>query len=309
MLIDGMEVDANHCDDLKKLCVPRTESFFLSSLASWQLAVSTAPLPGAVATQSFEYSTSVATTEARSLSSSQTRELVTTVSESTSFLLQTSVHENAQNCVTNIQEQVKDCPPGIGETIGNALSEGLQTIIDKKTLGLSRVAKDVMEPLAGAGGELVGNAVGAFLGNDCTPTTVSEKVSQCLETGTSETRSSEETNARQQARGLALQELTRIATSVTSEQRTTCSVPAPVGVALWQLELHTPAAEATNTAIARLCVFCMSWGARPTDPPGYGGCGFSPPCRETLMFCPGGGTLTLPNMQHAHTQLGLKRSR
>lgn len=65
----------------------------------------------------------------------------------------------------------------------------------------------------------------------------------------------------------------KLSESVVSGEKTSCTVVAPPGVTIWQLYLHTPAAEKLGSVNSRLCIFCMTWGSHPQDPPNSGICG------------------------------------
>ena len=213
-----------------------------------------------------------------------------------------SVHARSINEGIWVEVVREDCGQEAGAGFGQALREGISAIGD--------VAAGVVEafPVASTVVQGISAVAGPILDlfgikEECDPVTLGERATECITNGTSETRSTEEEEAYTRAKRSTTTDVKRLAENVGRGETISCAVTAPQGVTLWQLYLHTPAADTVNSVNSRLCIFCMTWGDVPKDPPGVAYCG----SRQAQIF-PGSSTAS-PSQAQRPGQVAVNGSR
>ena len=250
-------------------CIPNPENLFLCSLASWTLAAQLNALPGADgASVTYTYQASMAKESGSDISEKEAQGVEKATLQSTSFVMTQTVHEDAKECIENTRQVIEDCPDPVGDTV--------RGIVDAAIPMIGTLVKAL--PLIGMFADPLAAVADAFWGifgkkTECDPVTITESISNCVNHGTSSSSSEENKKEQRIAHDFITEEVKKLSESVVSGEKTSCTVVAPPGVTIWQLYLHTPAAEKLGSVNSRLCIFCMTWGSRPQDPPNSGICG------------------------------------
>ncbi|CAE7642520.1 unnamed protein product [Symbiodinium necroappetens] len=163
--------------------------------------------------------------------------------KSLSFVLSTTVHREAKDCLERLEQVVReDCGQEAGAGFGQALREGISAVGDVAAgvVEAFPVASTVVQGISAAAGPILG--LFGIKEEECDPVTLGEKTTNCITSGTSETRSTEEQEAYTRAKRSTTTDVKRLAENVGRGETISCAATAPQGVTLWQLYLHTPAA-------------------------------------------------------------------
>jgi len=261
MFIGAATVEANFCGEGRCTAYPANDYF--SSAASWHLVSSALALAGASApAMTYELAASSVKESGQATSFAGMKAIEEATSSSIGFVLSTSVHSESKQCIQELAQTFRDCSPSFLDAVGDALGSISGSLVSGG-LAATAVASSmgVFAKLPGPGGSDV-----------CTLREVSEKTMDCIVHGKTQTRTTEEQQEHALAHHITVTEMTKVTEKVATGKTMTCSVTVPKGVSLYQLRLVTPASREQETASTWLCVFCISKGNMPTDPPGVRSC-------------------------------------
>ncbi|OLP96233.1 hypothetical protein AK812_SmicGene21573 [Symbiodinium microadriaticum] len=215
--VGGATVAATFCDTsaLPGQCVPNPATFFMSSLASWHLAAQLNTLQGASATIQYTYEASMRRESGEEVSREDAQGVEEATEKSLSFVLSTTVHREAKDCLERLEQVVReDCGQEAGAGFGQALRKGISAVGDVAAgvVEAFPVASTVVQGISAAAGPILG--LFGIKEEECDPVTLGEKTTNCITSGTSETRSTEEQEAYTRAKRSTTTDVKRLAENV-----------------------------------------------------------------------------------------------